>query len=236
LLAATVDRSGTLHVGWLESGIGGTNLHYQRRAASTSRDTVIVSRGEPIPDFALAADPDGGIHLIMEAADGAGSKILYKRRSGDSRWDIGSTEVTTSDDGIAVRPSILARSTGSVTTLYTTYASVAAFVERSRNLSTGPLTAVSSPPIEAIFAWRIGPNPLQPGTSLRLLGQGAPPPGAHVEVFDLSGRRVAEAGLRVTRDGWAAEIPGSRTREWSSGVYFARLGGSPGSVRLVVLH
>ena len=172
----------------------------------------------------------------MEAADGGGSRILYKRRGPDARWDIGSTEVTTSDDGVAVRPSILARSAGSVTTLYTTYAAVAAFVERSRNLAIGPLTAVSSAPIEAVFAWRIGPNPLRPGTSLRLVGQGAPPPGARVEVFDLSGRRVAEAALRVTHDGWAAEVPGSRTREWSSGVYFAHLGGSPGSVRLVVLH
>jgi immune inhibitor A len=236
LLAATVDGSGALHVGWLESGVGGTYLHYQRRATSTSSDTIIVARGEPIQDFALTADPDGGIHLIMEAADGGGSRILYKRRGPDARWDIGSTEVTTSDDGVAVRPSILARSAGSVTTLYTTYAAVAAFVERSRNLAIGPLTAVSSAPIEAVFAWRIGPNPLRPGTSLRLVGQGAPPPGARVEVFDLSGRRVAEAALRVTHDGWAAEVPGSRTREWSSGVYFAHLGGSPGSVRLVVLH
>jgi len=234
LLGATVDPSGALNVGWLESGTGGTNLHYQRRARSTSGDTIIVARGEPIQDLTLTSDPDGGIHLIMEAASGGGSKILYKRRGTDAHWDVGSTEVTTSDDGVAVRPSILARSAGSVTTLYTTYTSVAAFVERSRNLEVGPLTAVPSTPVAAVFAWRIGPNPLRPGATLRLVGQGTPPAG--VEILDLSGRRVAAADLHLGRDGWSAEIPGTRTREWPSGVYFARLGGVVGSVRLVVLH
>jgi hypothetical protein len=171
----------------------------------------------------------------MEAADGGGSKILYKRRTPDARWDIGSTDVTTSDDGVAVRPSILAMSLGSVTTLYTTYASVAAFVERSRNLAIGPLTAVPSSPVPSLLGWRIGPNPLQSGSPLRLVGRGAPP-GNTIQIFDLSGRRVAEASLRIERDGWTTEIPGARTREWPSGVYFARLGGAAGSVRLVVLH
>jgi hypothetical protein len=55
-------------------------------------------------------------------------------------------------------------------------------------------------------------------------------------VFDLHGRRVARAAIAATSDGWRAEIPGSETSSWASGVYFARLEQGRTRLRIVVLH
>ena len=47
--------------------------------------------------------------------------------------------------------------------------------------------------------------------------------GTSLEIHDLAGRRVASAPLVDDAGGRATEIPGSVTRGWGSGVYFARV-------------
>ncbi len=233
----TVDAAGRLHYVWQVGGIGGAEIHYQSRGATTSEDTLLVRRGESIQDIVLAATPDGGLHLVMEATTAGATQILYKEWRSNGGWDIGTTEVTRASDGTATRPAVLPRRSGAVTVLYIDYSTgAAAFMERDRGLWEQPLTAVPNSGPFTPAGWRVLPNPLQAGSMLRLRWDGVRPSPARLEVFDLGGRRVAAADLRGDRDRWVAEIPGSVTRSWASGVYFARLGGEAAHARIVVLR
>ena len=233
----TVDAAGRLHYVWQVGGSGGIEIHYQSRGATTSDDTVLVRRGESIQDLSLAATWDGGLHLIMEATNAGVTQILYKEWRPDGGWDVGNTEVTRTSDGTATWPTVLPRRSGAVTVLYIDYSTgVAAFMERDRGLWEQPLTAVPDSGPFAAGGWRILPNPLRAGRPLRLHWEGVRPTAGRMEVLDLSGRRVASADLRGDGDRWFAEIPGSVTRGWASGVYFARLRGEAARARIVVLR
>ena len=88
------------------------------------------------------------------------------------------------------------------------------------------------------FGVRLAPNPLRAGSPLafRLAGD-ALGTGGVVELFDLFGRRVASAPLVPHAGELFAEIPGTITRGWRSGVYFARVrDGGALAARLVVLQ
>ena len=90
----------------------------------------------------------------------------------------------------------------------------------------------------APVALRLGPNPLRPGQALELRGS-APGTGgpAFVDLYDVTGRRVASAPLLAdagtTRARWTAR----ETAVWSSGIYFARVrGDASATARFVVLR
>ncbi len=232
-----VDAQKAFNVLWGISGTSGTELHHQRRLGIFTTDTTIVRRGQPIQNFMIASDPSGAKHVIMEAVTTGSSQILYKAWHPSGGWDIGNTEVTLASDGVAVMPTVVPRDPTSLTTLYTNYAQgVPAFTERNRNTAIQPLTAVppEAPPLAPEIGG-VGPNPLRAGARLRLVGRGPLPVGAF-EVFDLSGRRVASASIRASGETWTAEIPGSETRAWASGVYFARVAQGSARWRLVVLR
>ena len=132
---------------------------------------------------------------------------------------------------------MLPRREGTVTVLYTGYpGSVPAFMERDRNLWLQPLTAVPERPDSPAWMWRVLPNPVRAGRPLRLQGVSPGTGPARLEVFDVGGRLVASAEMRPNAGGWVAEIPGQTTREWASGIYFARLAGEGARARIVVLR
>ncbi|TMQ71217.1 MAG: M6 family metalloprotease domain-containing protein, partial [Candidatus Eisenbacteria bacterium] len=220
---ATVDAAGALDLLWASSGTSGSDLHFQSRLGVTVQDTTIAHRGQPIQDFMIAIDPSGTKHVVMEAATSGSSQVLYKAWHPSGGWDIGNTEVTGTSDGVAVLPAVVPRDQTSLVVLYTGYVqNVPAFMERDRNTQAQPITAVADPgPSNRSGFLRGGPNPLRAGDRLRLVGHGATPPGA-LEVFDLSGRRVARAAIVADGGDWKAEIPGNETRSWPAGVYFAR--------------
>ena len=236
IVHAMVDANGALNVLWASSGGGGSELHHHQRAGiSPVRDTVLVRRGQPIQDFMIASDPAGGVHVVMEAVTSGNSQVLYKAWRSNGGWDIGNTEVT-ARDGVAVRPMVLLRDGSSLTVLYNAYVQgMPIFMERDRRMVLQPLTAVGDAPRPSASPIRAGPNPLRAGARLSFLGHGQSPRGA-LEVFDLHGRRVARAAIAATSDGWRAEIPGSETSSWASGVYFARLEQGRTRLRIVVLH
>jgi immune inhibitor A len=227
-----VVSGGSLHAAWSVAGTGGSELRYLRLGSSL--DTAIVQRGEPILNFMLAPGPDGGLHVIMEAARSGSSQILYKEWRQAGGWDVGNTEVTLPADGVAARPAVLPGDDG-VTALYIGYpGGQAGFMERDRLVSQR-VTAVAARAPEPARSWRFWPNPVRPGSAIVFAGPGAPP-GRMIELFDLAGRALASAPVAVEGRGWRAEIAGARTRAWRSGVYFARFEGEPGRARVVVLR
>jgi hypothetical protein len=235
IVHAMVGADGGLNTLWATSGGGGSELHFQNRTGIFVRDTVLVRRGQPIQDFMIASDPTGGMHIVMEAVASGFSQILYKAWRSDGGWDVGNTEVTTRD-GVSVRPAVLLRDGSSLTVLYTAYVQdIPIFMERDRKVILQPLTAVDEPPMEIFAAMRAAPNPLRAGSRVRFAGRGQPPRG-NLDVFDLTGRRVARAPVLSTSEGWYAEVPGHETSRWMSGVYFARLEEGSARLRIVVLH
>ena len=118
--------------------------------------------------------------------------------------------------------------------LYTTYSGPQAqLVERDRNIQPPLLTAVDDAPHLAAPIWNVVPNPVRAGQQLRLWGSDGP---GVLAVFDLGGRRVASAESRRDARGWWAEIPAAVTRNWRSGVYFARVRDQQLSTRIIVLR
>jgi immune inhibitor A len=233
-LNAVVDRNGTLHYVWQVAGSGGSEIRYQNRGNTTSEDTTIVQRGESVQSLGLGVAPDGGIHVVMEATTGGITQILYKEWRSNGGWDVGATEVSRTSEGVATLPMVLPRRAGSVTVLYTGYpAGAAAFMERDRNLLQQPLTAVAETPLRKFTPWSALPNPIRAGQRLRLRGGSGP---GLFEVFDIGGRLVGSGESHREGSTWSVEIPSQVTRDWRSGVYFARLRGGNDRARIVVLR
>ena len=233
-LNATVDHNGRLHYVWQISNSGGSEVRYQSRGATSIDDTTLMRRGESIQHLGIAVAPDGGLHLVMEALRSGVPQILYKEWRQDGSWDLGATEVSHVSDVTATVPTVLPRRASTVTVLYTAYSgTLAQLVERDRNIQPQSLTAVSDAISIEVALWNAVPNPVRAGQRLRLWGSDGP---GVLEVFDLGGRRVATAESRRDARGWWAEIPSEITRNWRSGVYFARIRDRQQSTRIVVLR
>jgi immune inhibitor A len=231
-VAAAVDPSGVLYMLWQTGGSDGNAIHLQGRDVVTHTDTVLVRRGDSIQDFGINAAPDGGLHIIAEAAVNGSSQILYQEMRPDGAWDVGATEVTRGSDPPATRPMMIPATPGHTTVLYISYAATGgALMERERGDWNPLLTAVPAEPgSRAGLELRIGPNPLVAGAPLHLEGAA----GRALEVFDLTGRRVAAVPAATTAE-WIT-IPGSVTRGWNSGVYFVRAGSARARASFVVIH
>ena len=232
-VAAAVDPSGTLHVLWQTGGANGNTIHYQVRNRSVRPDTALVHRGDSIQDFGIAAAADGGLHVIAEAAINGSSQILYQEMRPDGAWDVGATEVTRGTEP-ATRPMVLPSSPGHTTVLYLSYDGTGgALIERERGDWTPQLTAV--PPdllAPSALDLRVGPNPLRAGSPFHLTWAGAPAVANRLEIFDITGRRVASAGAPPSTG--AAIIPASVTRGWHDGVYFVRAAGRERATFVVI--
>lgn len=241
---AEADSTGTVHIVWQVIASGGVNqIRYQRRLPNGSADypseTVIVSRGESIQNPVVRVDDALRVHLGFIAINGGISQVRYNRRHPIHGWDYGSTEITLASDGGAARPMISPGPGDEVSVLYfLPTVQTDRLMERRRNV---PELSVSAPapfrPLERLDL-RLGPSPLRAGQPLRLRLAGRASDAASViEIFDLTGRRVLSAALAEHAGAWVAEIPGSVTRAWGSGIYFARLRGDAGlAARLVVLR
>ena len=235
-VAAAVDPGGSLHMLWLTGNTDGNTIHYQIRNGFTRADSALIHRGDSIQDFGIAASADGGLHVIAEATLNGSSQILYQEMRPDGVWDVGATEVTRGTDGPATRPMVLPSSPGHTTVLYISYGGVAgALMERERGSWNPQLTAVPpEPPSSRLLELRIGPNPLRAGTPLRLSWTGAPPEARRLEVFDLSGRRVASTSLPSAAG--AVSFSPAVTGGWHDGVYFVRAGVGRPRVSFVVVR
>jgi hypothetical protein len=84
----------------------------------------------------------------------------------------------------------------------------------------------------------LGPNPLRSGDPLAVSWAGGAGGVTQVmELYDIQGRKIATLVLRRSGERWLGRLSADETRRWSSGVYFARLRGTPsGAERLVVIH
>ncbi len=236
---SAVDAAGNLHTVWFQSQGSTTEIHYQKRDLQTQawlRDTIIEVRSETVQSPSMAFDPEGAIHLAYEGIGSSLQQVRYKRWRAGLGWDARSTTLTGAADGSAFRPTVLPRSPGLATVLYTTYAgSNARFMERDRTLDPEPVTAVTDAPPAGRTALRVAPNPLRPGVALALhwSGAGATPP--EVEIFDVAGRRLAHVPLRPGALGASAVLEPARIASWPAGLYFARTRDGRSSARLVVL-
>jgi len=241
--SARMDDQGTLHTVWTVPNASTNDIHYQRREATSKapsiRDTVIERRSESIANLSLSIDPNRCLHLAYEIANGGIPQLLYKHAPLAGNWDMSSTEVTLPADGIASRPAVVAREPSRVSMLYLTYpAGVPTWVERRREarLFDAP-TAVLDAPSPPRHWLALSPDPSRSGTPVRIVWAGPPlAEGARVTLFDLSGRRVAAARMIHAGASWTAVLPATLTREWSAGVYFARIDGQRDSARLVLLR
>jgi immune inhibitor A len=246
-----MDAAGTLHSVWLVSGAGLNEIHYQRRPASGNpapADTTLEVDGGLIQGPRLAADPEGGIHLVYQSPSVQASQIRYKRWRPGRGWDQRSTEVTLPAMGNAQRPGVAPVSPGVVSVLYAGYAGgQPQFMERRRVTDLPGALDIAIPPSVAARLV-LGPNPLRAGQPLRMSWAGnAPGPNAAVDFFDLSGRLVATARLAPGASASGPASPGvigfggslapAASDGWSSGVYFGRVRGSrQPATRLVFLR
>jgi immune inhibitor A len=237
---ALVDGDGNLHVVFQVNGQGVNQFHYQKRTPDgrlpAPFDTVIVSRGESVQTPVLRTDASGDLHLAFTTNHGGVQQVRYKRYVPGRGWDYSSTEVTRVEDGPAIRPTLVGRGPEEVSVFAIGFpAGRTSLLEYQRTL---PAIAVSVPDVPRIgpTTLRLGPNPLRAGSALSLRWP-LETTGDHVDFYDLSGRRIASAALIGDEHGASAELPGSFTSGWTSGVYFARLRGrSEPAARLVVLR
>jgi len=238
---AAIDASGALHVVWQVSGPGVNEIHYQRRLPGSDRgaptDTVLVSRGENVQNPTLRVDSGQGLHLALIAANGGVPQVRYKRWQPVRGWDAASTEVTLVGDGPTRAPALVPTSASEVSVLYFSFPG--GRIQQMERRRLAPATTLDVPGPHAappLVGLRLGPNPLRAGDLLRLAVD-IRFPGGNVDVYDVSGRRVASAPLIAEGIGSAAEIAGEVTRTWPSGVYFVRVRDQvEGAGRLVVLH
>ena len=241
---AVVDASGDLHIVWQVSGPGLNQFHYQRRMGSGQApmpfDTLLISRTETVQNPVLRLDPAGGLHLAFLTNSGGIQQVRYKHSVAGRGWDFTAAEVTRVDEGPAARPALVATSGDEVSVFYIGFPNgTGSYMERRRMLP-GNAVAVFEPASVAPLSLTIGPNPLRAGTTMSLRWPGAPQTGpdrSTVEFYDLNGRRLAAVALVADDRGASAELPGSVTAAWKSGVYFARLRGrADRSARLVVIR
>lgn len=241
-ISALVDTAGTLHSMWQVSGAGVSELHYQQRWQATRpapRDTAVESRGVPISDAVIAADPFGSLHIAFAATSVDGQQIYYKRWRPGLGWDFRSTQVSSSLGGSASSPLLAPSTPGNVTVLYAAYpAGEARFVERLRRLDGADPLAATPLAIAPRPVLELGPNPLRSGGALEFRWRGATPADiAIVDIFDLAGRRVASVPLDNASGIWRGRLAPSATAGWASGMYFAKLKGERGAnARLVLLR
>lgn len=240
-VSAVVDTHHVLHSVWLISAPGINQLHYQRRdfqIFTWLRDTLLEAQGSNLLNPELRIDPQSGIHVVFESNLSGVQQIRYRRWTDAHGWDARSTEVSVIADGNCSGPRVIALSPGNVSVLYTRYDDVAShFMTRDRRLDGAPPTAVE-PFTAGAPSVTLGPNPLRTGHGLEAWWSG-PPDGTAppLELFDISGRRVAALEFGATGAVRRAHLDAAVTRDWASGVYFARVRGERGAaVRLVVLR
>jgi hypothetical protein len=242
-LVAAVDAAGNLHTTWLVSNASQNEIHYQRREPlpgyPSIRDTVLERRGEPIQNLALTLDPNSGLHLAFEVATAGAPQVMYRHAPVGRGWDALATEVSLTTDGIASRPALAADDPSRVDVLYLSYpGGVATWLDRHRDAwLPGAPTAVADTPEPVRPRLVASPNPVHPGTPVRLVWAGPPlADGTRVTLLDLGGRRMTETSLTRAGSVWVTNLPASVTRSWPTGIYFARVDGHPGSARLVLLR
>jgi len=241
---ACIDANGALHVVWQVSGTGGVNqIRYQRYPPGGGNpspvDSIIVTRLENVQNPVVRVDEKSTVHVAFIAFSGGVPQVRYKRRHPNLGWDYGSTEISLVSEGGAGRPMIAPGHDDEVSILYLLPSAEAErLVERRRFMPSVSLAVPDPVRPPAHLDVRLGPTPLRAGSPLvvRLAGDASASRNV-VEIFDLVGRRVIATPLVPHPDGLSAEIPGTITRGWESGVYFARVrdGGAP-AVRLVVLR
>jgi hypothetical protein len=242
--SALVDPQGTLHVVWLISGPGLNQLHYQRRpdrGEPDPEDVVVESRGDVIQNPNLALDRDGGLHLVFENSRDGRVRAYYRRWQADGGWDAAST-VLTSESWDTRRPLAFPTAGGDLSVLYISFPVpqprlmlMRRDLTRVPSVTVGP-TAAATSPVRLVLS----PNPLRAGATIGLripIGSLSPSPSPSIDFYDLGGRRVAEVLLVRTVEGWSGKLPGVATRDWTGGVYFARVRGGPdATARAVVLR
>jgi len=240
-VSAVVDSHHVLHSAWLISAPGINQLHYQRRdfqVFTWLRDTLLETQGSNLLNPELTIDPQNGIHVVFESGVSGVQQIRYRRWTTAHGWDVRSTEVSASSDGNASNPRIIALSPGNVSVLYARYDGLAPhFMTRDRRLDSAPPTAVT-PPLTGVVRIALGPNPLRAGHGLDAWWSGPPdaiaPP---LELFDIAGRRVAALEFAASGTVRRAHLDAGATRDWASGVYFARVRGERAAAsRVVVLR
>jgi hypothetical protein len=235
-MSAVVDRSGALHVVWVNSGPGSSQLHYQRRPGIA--DTLLETQNL-IQNPVLRVDDDGALHLVFERERGNVMQACYRSWHPGRGWDARSTDL--SDPGVAgaSRPQPFPASGGNLSVAYTAYPQdVPHFMVLRRELSSAGAIQVPPEPVANPSRFSIGPNPLRSGDGIEVampaLDTVTPP---RVEFFDLAGRAVASLELRRLREEWRGRLGGETTRAWPSGIYFARIRARGGdAVRIVVLR
>jgi hypothetical protein len=241
-VAAAVDGDGTLHSVWTTLSTGANELHYQRRGPSwdppSLRDTTLQHGGDALQNPALALDPAGGIHIAWETSPLGVPTLRYKHYDPRGMWDEGGMEITRAQDGVATLPAVIAVHPTIVSVLYSGFPSGApAWLELRRNaFAPGAPTAVPIVVPGAAVVPRPAPNPLRAARELRLEWAAVSAGDAHVDVLDVSGRRVAR--LIAVREGerWVAHAGAATTATWAPGVYFARIEGRASAARFVVLR
>ena len=236
----TIDRFGTIHVAWQMSGAGRSEIHYQRRFASQAPspwDTILDARGTLLQNPAIAADAGGNLHLVYESTPTTAIEVRYlNQRAGT--WDALSSVITSVNQGSASRPQPLPSTDKDLSVAFTQYAADGVHIRlRRRVLGPEQILTVPEPPEAASpIALRAGPNPVRAGRGLEVWWSGAAPSRPAIELFDVAGRKVAEANLARGGAGWRAGWSGAATREWPEGVLFARVAGTSASTRIVVVR
>jgi immune inhibitor A len=235
-VSAVVESSGVLHAVWQVSPGAGSEIHYQRRGLTgfpNPRDTTLDALGDGLQNPRIALDPMGGVHVAYERSMADAQQVRYKRRHPVLGWDHRATRVSDASDLTTSTIELLPTSPGNVSITWLGYDGVAQGLRESvRTWDGGIVTAVdpdagAAPP--PLFA---GPNPLRAGQALELSGL-ALRPGASVDLFDASGRRLAE--LRADARG-VARLAAERTNALAPGLYFARVRGTAAAGRIVVLR
>ena len=242
-LAAVMGQDETLHTIWQEVGNGDATLHYQKRWSTGNAslpDTTIEMASGGILGPTLALDREGGLHVAYETTKNGTQEIRYKNWTLSHHWDFVSTEVTRESDGGARQPRVVATAPQQLTVLFTGYpAGQPRFMTRDRRLGPTLITAAPQPAPEIESGLALGPNPLRAGGALELRWSGDArtlAAGPMVDLFDVSGRRLAALPLAGTGTTRFARISSSTTATWPAGLYFARLRGSGAATRLVVLR
>jgi immune inhibitor A len=236
-VAIAVDGQGNLHTLWQVGGSSVNGLHYQRRRANGTpapQDTLLGSANGLLQGLSAAVDDSLDIHVAYEDWSGPVTRICYKRWTPSGGWEYGGANVS-APTVFSTQPIVLPHAPGDVTTLYvSTDGESYTLQERRRKFGTTGTTSVPvEPSIRAGF--RVGPNPLRAGSALRFSGA-ADLAADRLEVFDVTGRRVATVPVRAVDGRFEAVLDGDATRGWRGGVYFATLHGSAERTRFVVLR